>query len=401
MSARKSLAALVPLLFACAHAGPARESSLSVPEPPVSSSGAPAAPGSESVTPAPGQPEQNPAAEQPGAPAELVVAAVGDVMLGSTFPEGDPLSLPPEDGAKELAEVTPLLSSADLTFGNLEGPMLEGGASVKCRPNSKSCYAFRVPTRYGKYLRDAGFKVMGLANNHSFDFGQAGRDSSRKVLDALGIGHSGEVGDVARLTVKGRRVAVIAFAPSEGCHDLNDLEAAKKAVSELSASADIVVVSFHGGAEGATRQHVPYGVEEFLGENRGDLRTFTHAMVDAGAALVLGSGPHVVRGMEVYRGRLIAYSLGNFATYGRFNLAGPNGLSLVLEAHLGPDGAFRFGKIHPAKQQKPGGPHLDPSGEIIGKVRALSAEDFGATAVKVEADGVISPPSAQPIGPGA
>jgi hypothetical protein len=115
-------------------------------------------------------------------------------------------------------------------------------------------------------------------------------------------------------------------------------------------------------------------------------------MIDAGADLVLGHGPHVVRGMEVYRGRLVAYSLGNFATYGGFNLTGPNGLSLVLEARLAPDGSFLDGRIHPVKQEWPGGPRADPAGAIIAVVRQLSAEDFGARAVRVADDGSLAAP---------
>jgi poly-gamma-glutamate capsule biosynthesis protein CapA/YwtB (metallophosphatase superfamily) len=155
---------------------------------------------------------------------------------------------------------------------------------------------------------------------------------------------------------------------------------------------DIVVVSFHGGAEGPTNQHVPRGAEIYLGEERGDLRKFTHAMIDAGADLLIGHGPHVVRGMEVYRGRLIAYSLGNFATYGKFQLAGPTSWTLVLEAQLGADGAFLGGKIHPALQIKPGGPRLDQYRTVIPVVRQLSMDDFGANAVKISDDGTISTP---------
>jgi hypothetical protein len=375
------------LAIACAHAGPALAPS--VPEAPPAQA-QPAAPDRQAEG-APAIP-----APLPELPQELTLAAVGDVMLGSTFPDsdkGEPPQLPPDDGAQLLSEVSPILAAADLALGNLEGPMLEGGSSTKCRTRS-TCYAFRVPIRYGHHLAKAGFKAMTLANNHSGDFGVAGRESTRKVLDALGIAHTGEVGDVARLVVKGRRVAVIGFAPNDGCYDLNDLEAARKEVSALAASADLVVVFFHGGAEGAAYQHVAPEEEDFLGENRGDLRAFAHAVIDAGAAVVIGSGPHVVRGMELYRGRLVAYSLGNFATYGRFNLAGPNGLSLILEARLGPDGSFLSGRIHPVKQAKPGGPRLDPAGEVIAKVRELSLQDFGSAAVQVGADGSLRPAQA-------
>lgn len=320
----------------------------------------------------------------------ISIAAVGDIMLGSNFPDAS--SLPPKDGADLLAEVAPLLTSADIALGNLEGPMLEGGTSAKCGARSTKCFAFRVPTRYGRYLKEAGFDVMSLANNHAFDFGVEGRESSKRVLQSLGIKHTGEVGDVARFNIKGRKIAVIAFATYPTSFNLNNLDEAKRAVAELARTNDIVIVSFHGGAEGAAYQRVPRGREFFLGEDRGDLRTFTHAMIDTGADLVLGHAPHVVRGMEVYRNRLIAYSLGNFATYGKFNLTGVLGLTLILETKLAPDGAFLGGRIHPAVQIKPGGPRLDSKGQVIPLVRQLSQEDFGQSAVKVDADGNLTQP---------
>jgi hypothetical protein len=324
----------------------------------------------------------------------LVFAAVGDVMLGSSFPDETGGLLPPADGWGLLAEVTPAIMAADVAFANLEGPLLDSGPSEKCaRSKPGRCYAFRVPTRYGAHLERAGFNVVSLANNHVGDFGDAGRASTREVLTRLGIRYSGAPGEVARLEVRGTRIALVAFSTSGGTNDVRDVEGAAALVQGLTAEADVVVVSFHGGAEGADRQHVPPGREEFLGEDRGDLRRFARAVVDAGADLVLGHGPHVVRGMEVYRGRLVAYSLGNFATYGGFNLNGPNGLSLVLEARLARDGTFLGGRIHPARQDRPGGPKLDPTGAVIPVVRQLSTEDFGPTAVRVGADGTLEPPA--------
>ncbi len=328
-------------------------------------------------------------------PPFITLALVGDVMLGSTFPEG--AVLPPGDAHGMLAEAAPVLSAADLAIGNLEGPMLEGGDSGKCaRSLPGRCYAFRMPVRYAERLREAGFRAMSLANNHAGDFGASGRESTRRALEAAGLAHAGEPGDVARLVVKGLEVAFAAFATSEATSDLRDIEGARRLVSELAREADLVVVSFHGGAEGAAYQHVPPGPEEFYGEERGDLRAFARAMVDAGAALVFGHGPHVARGMEVYRGRLVAYSLGNFATWGAFNLSGPNGLAAVLEVRLAPDGTFLGGRVHAFRQEKPGGPVRDPEGGVIGRLRDLSREDFGATAVEVSADGWLSPPAGEP-----
>lgn len=320
--------------------------------------------------------------------------AVGDVMLGTTFPDAAGGDLPPNDGADLLQEVTPILKGGDITFGNLEGPLVDSGVSAKCRGKREgTCYAFRVPTRYGKYLKDAGFSVMGVANNHAMDFGQEGRTSSRQVLDSLGIAHSGEVGDIAHLAVKGKKVAVIAFATYPNAYNLLDQNDALQVIRDARTDADIVIVSFHGGAEGATHQHVAPGDETFLGEDRGDLRKFSHAAIDAGAQVVVGSGPHVVRGMEIYQGKLIAYSLGNFATYGPFNLSGENGISLILEAHLGLDGSFRSGRVYPVKQEKPGGPKLDPKMKIVPVLRDLSTSDFGSNAVTVSADGMLTPPT--------
>lgn len=327
----------------------------------------------------------------PNAYDDIVVTAVGDVMLGTTFP--DESALPPNDGADLLSEVTPYLKRGDVVYGNLEGPIVDGGTSLKCKGKAEGhCFAFRVPTRYNKYLKGAGFNAMGLANNHAMDFGQEGRTSSRAALEAVEIAHTGEIGDIARLRVKGRKVDVIAFATYPGAYNFLDLDESLQTIRAARAESDLVIVGFHGGAEGATHQHVLDGDETFLGEDRGDLRKFTHAAIDAGADLVLGSGPHVVRAMEVYKGKLIAYSLGNFATYGPFNLSAENGLSLVLEAHLAADGTFLGGRVYPVKQEKPGGPKLDPAARILPVLRGLSNADFGRNAVVVGPQGELGLP---------
>lgn len=326
---------------------------------------------------------------------DLVVTAVGDVMLGTTFPY-ETGGLPPNDGADILREVTPILKRGDVVFGNLEGPLTEGGTSAKCKGKALgTCYAFRVPPRYGAHLKDAGFNVMGLANNHAMDFGLEGRASSRQTLESQGIAHTGEIGDVAHLTAKGKKIAVIAFATYPGANNLLDLDATLATIRQARAESDIVIVSFHGGGEGSARQHVLAGDETFLGEDRGDLRKFTHAAVDAGAQLILGSGPHVVRAMEIYQGKLIAYSLGNFATYGPFNLSGENGLSLILEAHLSDDGSFISGQVYPVRQEKAGGPKLDPAMTILPILRSLTRADFAATGVSVGPRGEITLPGTQ------
>src|SRR5437588_4954425 len=317
----------------------------------------------------------------------ISVAAVGDIMLGSTY-QGR--GLPEKDGAEMISGLAPVISAADIAIGNLEGPMIDSGESTKCGPNAHLCYVLRVPTRYGKYLKDVGFDVMSLANNHASDFGEAGRLSSMRVLDELGIKHAGgNQSDIAYMTVKGRRIALLAFAFNPISFNVLDIQNAKRVVAETKRKVDIVIVSFHGGAEGAAAQHVPYGPETYLGAPRGDLRAFTHAVIDAGADLLLGHSPPVVRAMEIYKGHLIDYSLGNFAFY-RFPFAGPTALSLVLEANIGPKGEFLGGRIHPLMQDGQNGPRPDPKGTVINVIRQLSKEDFGPTAANISQDGTIS-----------
>jgi hypothetical protein len=402
-----ALAALTAALLAtaCAHAplGRVREEPPAAEPSPAPVEAAPSAPAGEAppatggdAGPAePGQAETPTPAPRPAGDGAVVFAAVGDVMLGSTFPDESKGSLlPPGDGAGLLDEVAPVLQAADVAFGNLEGPLLDQGPSDKCKDAKPGhCYAFRVPERYGDLLARAGFKVFSLANNHAGDFGDAGRQSTRATLDRLGIRHAGGVGEVASLEVRGTRIAILAYSTSSGTNDLRDVDEAVRQVKEARAQADLVVVSFHGGAEGAPYQHVPPGTEKFYGEDRGDVRRFAHAVIDAGAALVLGHGPHVVRALELYRGHLIAYSLGNFATYGGMNLSGPNGLTLVLEVRLGKDGAFLGGRIHPARQERPGGPRWDPDRAIIPVLRRLSSEDFGAGAPGIADDGTVTEPA--------
>ncbi len=329
------------------------------------------------------EPEATPTNNQP-----ITIAAVGDIMLASPYPNES--RMPPNDGVDLLKEVTPILSAADIAFGNLEGPLVDGGVSSKCRPGSTRCFAFRMPTRYGKYLKAAGFDVMSTANNHAGDFGDAGRTSTRNVLDEQGIKHAGSdrtAFSTTILNVKGQKVAFIGFGHNAIVPNVNDLAFARQLVIEAHKRADIVVVSFHGGAEGTNAQNVPNRLEMYAGEARGNLPLFSRTVIDAGADLVLGHGPHVMRGMEIYKDRLIAYSLGNFATYGWFRLEAETAMTMILEVKLDANGKLIDGKIHGARLEGRGMPILENTGASISKVRSLSISDFGPNAPKIADDG--------------
>lgn len=326
-------------------------------------------------------------AETPPEPVYLEVAAVGDMMLGTDFPVDH---LPPDDGAHLLAAMQPHLQNADITFGNLEGTLMDGGEPVKKCKNPERCYLFRSPERFALNFEQAGFDVISLANNHARDFGEEGRNASMLALAQRGIHTSGRVGDIASWEVKGQRVAMIAFAPFKNSHDMLDLAGAQRLVTRIKAEHDIVLISFHGGAEGLDALHIPFASEFYYNEDRGDVVEFAHAVIDAGADLVMGHGPHVPRALELYRDRLIAYSLGNFCTYYGISVAGLKGLAPLLQVTITDKGEFVEGRIISARQQRPLGPIPDAANEAASLMKRLTEEDFPNTPLAVDERGQIT-----------
>jgi poly-gamma-glutamate capsule biosynthesis protein CapA/YwtB (metallophosphatase superfamily) len=318
----------------------------------------------------------------------LRLRAVGDIMLGTVDP---PDHLAPDDGAHLLDGVRDLMRDADLTFANLEGPLCDSGSSSKCKGKAPGrCYAFRSPTHYAAYLADAGLDLASTANNHAGDFGEECRRETEHTLDSIHVAWSGPKGTVGTAVVRGLKVGLIAFHASNATNDLNDLPAARALVKQVKADHDLVLVSFHGGGEGPKYTHVVKGPERFYGENRGDLPAFAHAVIDAGADLVLGHGPHVLRAMEVYKGHLIVYSMGNFATYGRFELSGVQHVAAVVQVELARDGRFVRGRLFPTRQEGKGVPRPDEKGEAIRLLRKLGQEDFPATTPLIRDDGTFT-----------
>ncbi|MFI5210056.1 MAG: CapA family protein, partial [Gemmatimonadales bacterium] len=325
--------------------------------------------------------------------ATVRLAFTGDINLGTTT---IPDALPPDSGRTLFAAVDSFLVG-DRVIGNFEGVLADTGISPKCKPHSKMCYAFSTPTWLAARLVEAGFTNLNLANNHANDMGPAARLASDSVLRSLGLQTYGPLGQIDIDTIvhgdSTAVVGIVGFTTYPFANNLLDIPASVALIDSLRPLVDILVVTFHGGAEGAEAQHVPNGPEELGKEPRGDLRNWAHAVVDAGASIVVGHGPHVLRGMEFYRGTLIAYSLGNFATYKGFNLTGPNGLTTVLQVDLGPDGGFIRGRAVPLMQIPRVGPEPDQSGRAAALIAQLSSEDFGPdSAARLSSDGEISPP---------
>jgi poly-gamma-glutamate capsule biosynthesis protein CapA/YwtB (metallophosphatase superfamily) len=318
----------------------------------------------------------------------VTIAWGGDTTLGSSF------GVPGDNGFAALSGVSRLLSAADLSAVNAEGTFGSGGSS-KCGGGSGgNCFAFQAPAKNATALRRAGVDIANLANNHAFDFGATGMGQTVRALRANRVQVTGRPGEIAVLSVAGARIAFVGFASYSWSAPLNDHARVRALCREASARANVVVAFFHGGAEGSDRTHTPRGNEHYLGEDRGDLRTFARAAIDGGADLVLGSGPHVLRGMERYHKRLIAYSLGNLAGYKNFATGGLLSRSGILRATISARGELMAGRFESLELDGDGIPHVDAAGAARTMVSALSREDFGAGAVTVGPDGSLSFPGA-------
>jgi hypothetical protein len=319
----------------------------------------------------------------------ISIIGTGDIMLGTNYPS--PAYLPPgEECSPLLRPVHHILQSGDLLFGNLEGVFCnEGGTPKFCRDTTR-CYLFRMPDHFAGCLLEAGYDVLSVANNHVNDFGPEGRASTAALLDSVGIAYAGFVTRPWTIFERGGiTYGFAAFAPNKGTMDLKDYSGAAVITRMLDSLADVVIISFHGGGEGKEHQHVVRGDEEYLGENRGSVYRFAHEVVDAGADVVFGHGPHVTRAVELYRDRLICYSLGNFATYRRFNLGGPNGVAPIVKVNIDPEGRFLSGEVFPICQPGEGGPRPDPGERALHQLIELTGADFPDQDLVIGADGTM------------
>lgn len=325
------------------------------------------------------------------------IVGVGDIMMGSDYPQPimyGPLK-PGADPASIIGrDLYRILKGAHVTFGNMEGTIHTRKAPAKYCRNPRWCYVFRSPPFHADFLRKTGFNMMSMANNHAGDFLEPGRIATWNNLKRAGIAPAGLDKPGYRssiITLKdGTRVGLIAFAPNPGTIQINKIPRAQRLVRALARRSDITIVSFHGGAEGARFTRVPKKLEVFLGEWRGDVWRFAHAVIDAGADVVFGHGPHVPRAIEVYKGRFIAYSLGNFWTYGRFNLRGLAGVAPVADLRVDKSGRLLSLRIHSVKQIGRGVPRIDPNGAALAAVRRLTALDFPNSGLSFSAGGRVT-----------
>ena len=312
----------------------------------------------------------------------VTIAMNGDIMTGTILPTPN---MPPNEGRDIFIDCAELIKSADVACGNLEGVLADKGKSRKA-PGPLS-FSFMMPTKSVNLLVDAGYDFLGIANNHINDFYPVCIQSTIKTLKDNGIGVAGTSDcETSIKEINGVKYGFCAFGHESYTLKTQDHATVKRIVKKLRQECDIVIVCFHGGSEGISERHLPNGTEYFHGADRGNLREFAHLCIDSGADIVYGHGPHVCRAMELYKGHLIAYSLGNFATPRGMKLDGPTSYAPLLIVKL-QGGKFAEGQIHPFIQYRDKGPRVDKSGAVIKEIQSLSNEDIKDNELVIADDG--------------
>ncbi len=321
---------------------------------------------------------------------KITVIGVGDIMLGSNYPSKNLL---PKNDYNILSDTEKILQDADITIGNLEGTLFDEGGTPKSCSDPSVCFVFRTPSKYGQYLKGAGFDYLSIANNHSNDFGDEGIRQTMKNLDELDIKYTGikKLAETAIIEKDNLKYGFVSFAPLSKTVNLNNYEYAAELIKSLKSKVDIVVVMFHGGAEGNGKEHITRKKEIYFGENRGNVFEFAKMAVDAGADIIFGQGPHVTRAIELYKNKFISYSAGNFATYGKFNLKGSSGIAPIFKITLDSKGNFIEGEIIPVRQTKGTyGPFIDGNKYAVKEIISLNKSDFPeGNGLSVNEDGKI------------
>ncbi|HEX2189935.1 MAG TPA: CapA family protein [Longimicrobiaceae bacterium] len=336
------------------------------------------------------------------------VCAGGDVTLGTNLGAGwvhnasRKYGMPVEpfpDPDSLLAPLRPLVADADVVLLNVEGAIGEGPpARRKCGPGSTACFAFRMPPGTAAALRrvvdpDSAAVVGNVANNHAGDAGRPGWRETVRRLEGAGIHVTGaDTVPTVVVSARGDTVAFLGFSTWIG-PDARDLAAVRRIVGRAAERWERVVVTMHMGAEGRAAQRTPDARETFYGEDRGNMVAFGRAAAVAGADLVVGHGPHVMRAAEWHRGTLIFYSLGNLLTYGPFNLGEPLNRGAFACAALDSVGAVVEASLRSTRQVPPGRALPDLAGRAAELTDSLSRLDFPESGARVEPGGAIPVPS--------
>ena len=288
-----------------------------------------------------------------------------------------------------FSNVQSLLEDPDLMIGNLEGAITPSLEKVKCKETSTDCFSFRGNAEFASMLSMSGIDLLNMANNHAYDYGKVGFDDTKTILTENSLLETGSPDEITQFQTENGMVAVVGFSPNTGSASLFDKVKMKSMIDEANKKADLVVVVMHAGGEGMDYLHVRDGIETYLGENRGDTKMIAHQAIDYGADIVLGSGPHVLRGIEFYNGKMIAYSLGNFVGAKSLTTKGFLGISGILSVDLAKDGTFGGASLVPISLDEKGAPYIDETKTAFSLINKLSSEDFGIAGAIIQDDGTI------------
>ncbi|WP_017654230.1 CapA family protein [Fortiea contorta] len=313
----------------------------------------------------------------------ITIKAVGDVIPGTNFPN---YRLPRFTHQLLPKSVRSYLQGADILFGNFESSLTTYPYTSKDISRGQ-VFAFRSPPAYAQLFADVGFNVFNMANNHAMDFGTVGFQDTKKNLEAVGIATLGHKNQILYLEANKIPVAMIGFSVYEMYNSVHNLSAAQTLLAEAKKNANIVIISMHVGSEGTGALNVKNQTEFFYGENRGNAMKFARTMIDSGADLVLGHGPHVPRAIEIYKGKIVAYSLGNFLGYRTLSTNAQTGYSMILEVKLNPSGDLVAAKVIPIHLNKQGIPQVDQHFRTVGLVRYLNNQDFPVEPVQINKKG--------------
>ena len=326
-------------------------------------------------------------AQQPNNIDTITVVAVGDVMFGSIFPNRN--SLAPQGKCEGVLDEVKSHFNGDIVFCNMEGVLADSLVS-ECKP-----FCFGMPSSFAECYQDAGFNLISVGNNHANDFRQYGRDNTTKVLTNYGFNWAGFASKPScTFTINGIKYGFCAFAPNTAIAYLHNKALVSKTIKELRANCDIVIVSMHCGGEGVKYRHLTRQDDYYIEQNRGNAYQFAHDAIDNGADIVLGHGPHLTRAIEVYKGKFIAYSMGNFCTFPPIKIGGELGLAPIFKLKINAKtGDFISGEIISTYQiAERKGPHIDPQNRVLKVIKELTNEDIYDNLPTITDDGKIFPP---------
>ncbi|MDH4140840.1 MAG: CapA family protein, partial [Coriobacteriia bacterium] len=321
----------------------------------------------------------------PSGPATITVSAVGDMIFDRKVKE----LVRSKGGAAPLARVATLLSKADVTVGNLESPLSDSGTKLADKD-----VTFRGDPRGVEGLAASGFDFVSLANNHVLDYGAEALEDTIALLDENGVGHAGAGADrdaawePAVLEIDDTTVAFLSFShilpagfiatskKSGLAAGRTDMNAVEEAIEVAKKSHDYVLVSFHWGVE-------------YVDDANADQVKDARRAIDAGADMVLSHHPHVIQGIEFYKGGLIAYSLGDFVFdhYSR-----KTGEAFILNASLGPRGV-RDVSVTPVYLDSTGAPDVVTGSQaktVLQRLKVISGRH--GTNVRITGDTAVVTP---------